>query len=105
MINVEAEISKFKNCKDRDELGRRIKEYKSLALKFANDIVLAGRYNMVALKLQAICDKLPAPKLKKLPSNTNATPVKTVTVTNEENTQIKAAWDERTKSKRDDGTD
>ena len=98
MINVEAEVSKYKNCKDRDELGRRIKEYMSLALKNANNIAMAGQYNMVARKLQEIYDKLPAPRLKKLAGSTPGAPVKTATITNEENAQIKAAWEKRTKN-------
>jgi F0F1-type ATP synthase gamma subunit len=98
MVNVEAELSKYKACKDREELERRIKEYKNLALKFASDIGMAGQYNMVALKLQEICNKLPAPKIKKLASSTSSTPVKTATITKEENNQIKAAWEKRAKN-------
>ena len=99
MVNVEAELSKYKNCKDRDELGRLIKDYKNLALKHATDIVKAGKYNMVALKLQEICNKLPPPKLKKLSGNTPGAPVKTATITSEENTQIKEDWDKRAGNK------
>ena len=102
MVNVEAEVSKYKNCKDRDELGRRINEYKSLALKYASDISMAGRYNMVVLKLQEICNKLPAPKLKMPTTPTNNTPVKTAKITKEEKNQINAAWEERAKSTRND---
>ena len=97
MINVEAEISKYKNCKDRDELGIRIKEYKNLALQYANDIATAGRYNKVALMLQEICDKLPAPKLKHLTGNAKNIPVKTATITKDEKTKINAAWEKRAK--------
>ena len=101
MINVEAEVSKYKNCKDRDELVRRIKEYKSLALKYASDIVMAGQYNRVALKLQEICDKLPAPRLKKLSgSGTQSAPVKTATISNEETTKINADWEKKAKTQR-----
>ena len=95
MINVEAEVSKHKSCKDRDELGRRIKDYKNLALQHANDIVLAGQYNMVVLKLQEICDKLPAPRLKNIPGSTSGTQVKTAKITKEENARIDAAWNKR----------
>ncbi|MDR2543493.1 MAG: hypothetical protein LBC80_08630 [Treponema sp.] len=93
MINVEAEVNKYKSSRDRDELGRRIYEYKSLALKHSHDIIKAGQYNMVALKLQEICDKLPAPILKRAGSNTHTAPVKTATITNEENKKINAAWE------------
>ena len=95
MINVEAEVNKHKNCKDRDELVWQIKEYKNLALQNASDIVMAGQYNMVALKLQEICDKLPAPRLKRIPGNTPGAPVKTATITNEENAKISVAWRKR----------
>ena len=101
MINVEAEVSKYKNCKDRDELVRLINEYKRLALKHANSIVAAGQYNMVAFKLQEICEKLPVPQIKNLTSSsTSNAPVKTATITNEENARISAAWNERAGSKR-----
>ena len=102
MVNVEAEVSKYKTCKDRDELERRIKEYKNLALKFASDIGMAGRYNMVALKLQEVCNKLPAPKLKMPVSSTNDIPVKTAKITSEEKSQINAAWEKKAKSTRND---
>ena len=95
MINVEAEVSKHKNCKDRDELIRLINDYKALALKNATDIVAAGQYNMVALKLQEMCDKLPAPRLKNIvPSGPNM-PTKTANITNEENAKISAAWNKK----------
>ena len=100
MINVEAEVSKYKNCKDRDELVKLINEYKRLALKHANSIVAAGQYNMVAFKLQEICEKLPVPQIKNLTSSTSHVPVKTAAITNEENARISAAWNERAGSKR-----
>jgi hypothetical protein len=99
MINVEAEISKYKNCRDRDELEKRIKEYKSLAFQYASDIVMAGQYNKVALKLQEIFNKIPAPPLKKPASGTYSAPTKTATITKEENTQINAAWKKMTTNK------
>jgi len=102
MVNVEAEVSKYKACKDRDELERRINEYKNLALKHASNMGMAGQYNMVALKLQEICNKLPPPKLKRPADHINSVPVKTATITNEENIQIKAAWEKKAKSTHSD---
>jgi hypothetical protein len=96
MINVEAELSKHKNCKDRDELGMLIREYKNLALQSARDMVLAGKYNTVALKLQEIYDKLPAPHLKNVNSNLLGVPTKTANISNEENARINAAWKKKT---------
>jgi len=97
MINVEAEVSKHKNTKDRDELLRVIKEYKGHALQYASDIVIAGQYNMVALKLQEMCDKLPQPRIKNvIPSSSNV-PVKTAAITREENAKIDAAWKKKAK--------
>ena len=98
MINVEAEVSKYKNTKDRDELGRVIKEYKSLALQNATDIVMAGQYNMVALKLQEICDKLPQPSIKNVAHNTSSVPVKTAAISKEEKDKINAVWKKKAKS-------
>jgi len=95
MINVEAEVSKYKNCKDRDELGRAIKNYKSLALSSANDLTLAGQYNLVALKLQEIHDKMPAPKLKSIPVSSGNAQTKTATTSKEEKSKINAAWNRR----------
>ena len=96
MVDVEAEVNKYRNSRDRDELERRIKEYKDLALKHASNILVAGKYTTVALKLQEICNKLPAPHFKKpAGSSTQNTPVKTATITSEENTKINAAWEKR----------
>jgi hypothetical protein len=97
MINVEVEVSKHKNCKDRDELGMLIREYKNLALQSARDMALAGKYNSVALKLQEIYDKLPAPHLKN-PGNSNllGVPTKTANISSEENAKINAAWQKKT---------
>jgi len=92
MINVEAEVNKHKNIKDRGELSLIIKEYKSLALQHANDLMLAGQYNTVMLKLQEICDKLPAPRLKKIPSQAPGAPTKTARISKEEKDKINAAW-------------
>jgi hypothetical protein len=98
MISVEAEVNKYKTCRDRDELGRLIKEYKNLALQYAANLVLAGQYSAVAHKLQEICDKLPAPRLIKYPAGgAQSGPVKTATVTNEEQARIDAAWKKKTK--------
>ena len=98
MINVEAEVNKHKNCKDRGEFGRLIKEYKGLALQHASDMVLAGKYTMVAHKLQEMCDKLPAPNLKNVVGNTSNTPVKTAKISSEEKAKISADWSKRAKN-------
>lgn len=95
MINVESEINKHRSCRDRDELERHIQDYKNLARQHAMDFTVAGQYNMVAHKLQEICDKLPAPRLKNVVVNRPRTSVKTATITKEENAQIKAAWQQR----------
>jgi len=96
MINVEAEVNRHKSCKDRDELGWQIKNYKNLALQSANDIITAGQYNLIALKLQEIYDKMPAPRLRNTAANTQNTPVKTATITREENKKINDNWNRRT---------
>jgi hypothetical protein len=96
MVSVEAEVSKYKNCKDRDELVRLIKEYKSQALQHASNLVLAGQYSSVALKLQDLCDKLPAPQLKHQASAPNV-PVKTAKITSDEQARIDADWKKKTK--------
>ena len=98
MTSVEDEVNKYKNCRDRDELGRLIKEYKNLALQYASNLVLAGQYSTVAKKLQEICDRLPAPRLIKYPTGTQGGPVKTATVTSEEQARINAAWKKKTKN-------
>ena len=98
MIDVEAEVGKYKNCRDRDELGRQIKNYKSLALQYASNLVLAGQYSNVAHRLQEICDKLPAPQLIKYPAGSKRnSSVKTATITNEEQARISADWKNKTK--------
>ena len=98
MINVEAEVNKHKSCRDRDELGRLIKEYKDLAFQCATDIVMAGQYNMVAHKLQEICDKLPAPRFKKPAGGAPGAPVKTAKISKEEKAKISVAWNKRATS-------
>jgi len=96
MINVEAEVNKHKNCKDRDELSRHISDYKALALQSANNLTLAGQYNMVALKLQEINDKLPAPRLKNLAASSRPdAPTKTAKISKEEKAKINAAWSKK----------
>ena len=103
MIKVEEVVSKYKNCRDRDELEKRIKEHMDLALKHASNIVMAGQHSMVAFKLKEICDKLPPPALKKIPgSTTQGPPTKTAAISNEENAQINAAWEERAGGTRKD---
>ena len=92
MINVEAEVNKHKN-KSRDLLEKEIQEYKYLAREHAQDIYLAGQYNMVEFKLQEIFDKLPAPRLKNVPgSNLGSVPVKTANISRDEKAKINAAW-------------
>ena len=95
MINVEAEVNKHKNCKDRGELSLIIKEYKGLALQSANDLTMAGQYNMVAFKLQEICDKLPAPRLKKIPTSSPGAPTKTAKISKDERTKINNDWNKK----------
>ena len=96
MTSVEAEVNKYKNCRDRDELLMMIKEYKSLALKHAANLVLAGQYSTVALRLQEICDKLPAPRLIKHPTSAHGAPAKTATITKEEHVRISDDWRKKT---------
>jgi len=95
-MNVQAEVDKHKNVNDRDELGRIIKDYKGLALQHANDIVLAGQYNMVALKLQERYDKMPAPRLKSIPTGSSPAQTKTAKISKDEKAKINAAWSRKT---------
>jgi len=92
IVDVEAEVNKYKNCTDRDKLDRQIQECKNFARQNASNFSLAGKYNMIALKLQEICDRLPAPRLKNVISRSPSAPVKTATITSEEDAKIKAAW-------------
>ncbi|MCL2276274.1 MAG: hypothetical protein FWC21_00105 [Treponema sp.] len=100
MINVDAEVSKHKNVKDRDEMIRCIKDYKNLALQHANDMMVAGQYNAVAFKLQEICDKMPAPRLKQIPSSSPSAATKTAKITKDERKRIDADWSKKTSGKR-----
>jgi len=96
MVNVNDEVNKHKHVKDRGELSMVIKEYKNLALQSANNIVMSGQYNMVALKLQELMDKLPAPNLKRpVSSSQGGSPVKTAKITKEEKAKISDAWKKR----------
>ena len=98
MVNVETEVEKFKNCKDRDELGRQIKNYKNLAVTHAGNLVEAGKYTKVVQKLQEILDKLPAPVLKPLPGSSQKGPAKkTANLSSEEKAKINEAWKQKTK--------
>jgi len=99
MINVEGEVNKHKNCKDRGELGLIIKEYKNLALQNSTDIVMAGQFNMVAHKLQEIWEKMPQPGLKKLPTASSGAPTKTAKISKEEKAKISDAWSRRATKK------
>jgi len=96
MIDVEAEVNKHRNCKDRSKLEGVIQEYKNLVFKYASNLTLAGRYNTVVLKLQEICDKLPNPLTRNTAARTHGVPLKTATVTSEENEKISAAWKQKT---------
>jgi len=95
-MNVQAEIDKHKNVNDRDELGRIIKDYKGLALQYANDIVLAGQYNMVAFRLQERYDKMPGPRLKSIPTGSAPAQTKTAKISKDEKAKINAAWSRKT---------
>jgi len=97
-MDVEAEVNRHKHCKDRDELGRVIKDYKNLALQHATNLIVAGQYTMVAQRLQDICNKLPAPQLIKYPTGSaQNTPTKTATITDEERNKINTAWKKKAK--------
>jgi hypothetical protein len=96
MVSVEAELSKYKNCKERDKLEMAIVEYKNLARQYANNLSIAGQYSTVALRLQEICDKLPAPNLKIRTGNTQSAPTKTAHISGEEKGRIRDAWRQKT---------
>jgi len=96
MIDVEAEVNKYKTTRDRTELEKRIQEYKQLATENATNLVMAGQYSMVARKLQEICDKLPAPKLVNYPRGKGGQ-AKTANITSEEQARIDADWRKKTK--------
>ena len=98
-MNVQAEVDKYKNCKDRDEIGRAIKDYKNLALQSANDIVTAGQFNLVAHKLQERYDAMPAPRLKSIPTGSPNAPTKTAKIGREEKAKINAAWNKKMSTK------
>ena len=98
MIDVEAEVNKYKNSRDRDQLEKAIQEYKNFALQNATNLVVAGQYSTVAKKLKEICDRLPPPNLvKHQAGRTQGAQAKTVTITNEEQNKISADWKKRTK--------
>jgi hypothetical protein len=97
MIDIENEVNKHKNIKDRDELVRLINDYKNLAIQNATNLAMAGQYSAVAHKLQEICDRLPAPKLVKYPTGAQGAPSKTANITSEEQKRIDADWRKRTK--------
>jgi len=96
MIDVEAEVNKHKTTRDRTELEKRIQEYKMLATENATNLVMAGQYSMVARKLQEICDKLPAPKLRNYPTGQGGS-AQTARITSEEQARIDADWRKKTK--------
>jgi hypothetical protein len=97
IVDVETEVNKHRNCKERDKLGVIIREYKSLAMQYATDFSIAGKYNNVALKLQEIYDKLPAPNLKNVTAgSTHKVATKTSTISNEEKAKINDAWKKKT---------
>jgi hypothetical protein len=96
MVDVEAEVNKHRNCRDRDKLEMAILEYKNLARQHAANLVTAGQYSTVAFKLQEICDKLPAPNLKGRTGGAQNAPTKTASITREENARIKHDWSQKT---------
>jgi hypothetical protein len=96
MIDVEAEVNKHRNIKERDKLQVAINGYKNLARQHAANLVLAGQYSTVAFKLQEICDRLPAPNLKGRTGSTASASTKTATITGEEKSRIKDAWKQKT---------
>jgi hypothetical protein len=98
-MNVEEEVNKHKTCRDREELGRLIRNYKNLAMQHATNMVMAGQYNMVAHRLEEIFDRLPDPHLKNITARAPESPVKTASITNEENARINADWKKKTGKK------
>ena len=96
MISVEAEVKKHINCKDRDKLGAIIREYKDLAMQHAANLTVANQYNTVALKLQEMCNKLPAPNLKNVTASTHHVATKTSNISKEEEAKINADWKKKT---------
>jgi hypothetical protein len=100
-MNVEAEVNRHKNCTDRSKLEKLIQEYKGLAVQHATNFVMASQYNNVALQLQKLCDRLPAPHFKNIPGSTPGAPaqVRTATISDEEDARIKAAWKQKTSGK------
>jgi len=97
-MDVESEVNRYKHCKDRDELGRLIKNYKNLALQNATNLTMAGQYTKVAQRLQEICDKLPVPQLIRYPAGSaHNTPTKTAMISDEEHAKINAAWNNKAK--------
>ena len=98
MIDVEAEVNKYKNSRDRDEIERAIQDYKSFALQNASNLTMAAQYSAVVNKLKEICDRLPPPNLKKRAAGgSQGTQAKTATLSSEEKARISADWKKRTK--------
>jgi hypothetical protein len=97
ILDVDFEVNKYKNSKDRDELTRLIKEYKKLAMENASDFNTAGKYNSIAFKLQEICDKLPPPQLKNPLANKKSVATKTANLTREEQARIEREWKQKAK--------
>jgi len=97
VLDVDFEVNKHKNCKDRDELTMLIKEYKNLAMQNASDFSIAGKYNSIAFKLQEICDKLPPPTLKNPLANKKSVATKTANLTREEQARIEREWKQKAK--------
>jgi len=95
VLDVDFEVNKHKNCKDRDELTMLIKEYKNLAMQNATDFSIASKYNSVAFKLQEICDKLPAPNIKNPAINKKSVATKTANLTQEEKARIEREWKQK----------
>jgi hypothetical protein len=98
-MDVEAEVNRHKTCRDRGKLEMLIQEYKGLAIQHATNFVMASQYNEVALKLQKLCDRLPAPHLKNIPGNAPGAQVRTATIGSDEDARINAAWKQKTGGK------
>jgi hypothetical protein len=99
IIDVKAEINKYKNCNDRDKLERAIFDYKNQVRQNATDFVVAGQFNRIVLELQKIVDKLPAPKLKNVVSSRPNVAVKTAKITSNEAAKIDEAWKQKAGNK------
>jgi hypothetical protein len=60
-------------------------------------MVVSGQYNMVAHKLQEICDRLPAHHIKHQ-AGAHGGPVKTANISSDEQSRINADWKKKAKN-------